>query len=102
MEEGKVDRDDLHAAIEARKELGPELEPQLVDSFVARIEQRLERGRPGGVARPDRSRDGSFVLAVLSLIFAIPLTAIAVTQAGLLGLALVWVGIVLVNAVYNR
>lgn len=41
-----------------------------------------------------------FVLAILSLALGIPLTAIAAGTGGLAGLLIVWVGIVLVNAVY--
>lgn len=41
-----------------------------------------------------------FVLAIISVVMAIPLTAIASTQAGLPGLLIVWIGIALVNAVY--
>lgn len=47
--------------------------------------------------RPDRT---VFVLAMMSLGLGIPLTAIASGTAGLPGLLVVWVGIVLVNAVY--
>jgi hypothetical protein len=38
-----AEQDELHAAIEARKELGPDYEPQVVDSFLERIEKRLEQ-----------------------------------------------------------
>ena len=99
--ERPVERDELQAAIAARKELGDEMEPHVVDAFVERIERRLGERRHV-VARRERGREGSFVLAVISLGVAIPLTAIGVTQAGLVGLVIVWLGIVLVNAVYNR
>jgi hypothetical protein len=36
-----VVRSELEVAIEARKELGAELEPAVIDAFVERIEQRL-------------------------------------------------------------
>jgi len=52
---------------------------------------------PSPQARPDRT---VFVLAILSLALGIPLTAIAARTGGLAGLLIVWVGIVLVNAVY--
>jgi hypothetical protein len=98
-----VDRDDVHAAIEARRELGHELEPEIIDSFVERIERRLTeletRRRP---ARRDRGNDKTLALAVLSLAMAIPLTAIGVTQAGVVGLVVVWLGIVLVNLAYSQ
>jgi hypothetical protein len=55
MPEPTVDRHDLETALEARRELGPEYEPQVIDSFVERIEQRLDerlRTRPPRERRP--------------------------------------------------
>ena len=49
-------------------------------------------------ARPDRTQ---FVLAIVSLVMAIPLTAIAMSNAGMVGLVFVWVGIVFVNFIYG-
>ena len=95
-----VEREDVHAAIEARRELGAELEPHVIDSFVERIEKRLRETR----ALPAKShrREGSFPLALASLILAVPITAIAATHGGIVAMIVVWAGIVAVNAVYNR
>lgn len=43
-----------------------------------------------------------FALALVSIALGIPLTAISSSTAGLPGLLVVWVGIVLVNVVYSR
>ncbi len=91
-----VERDDVQAAIEARRELGAELEPHVIDSFVTRIEQRLAK------PVPRRGDDKTFALTIFSLIASIPLTAIAIVQSGLVALIIVWVGIVLVNLSYSR
>jgi hypothetical protein len=99
--ERPVEREDLHAAIEARKELGAELEPQIIDSFVERIERRLAERRPAKPARRQGGSDRAFALAVLSLILAIPLSGIAAEKSGLTGLLVVWIGIVLVNLFYS-
>jgi hypothetical protein len=97
-----VEREDVHAAIEARRELGEQLEPEVIDSFVERIEKRLDkRARAGALVRR-QGREGSFVLAVISLAAAIPITAIAATHGGIAAMIVVWIGIVLLNAVYNR
>lgn len=48
----------------------------------------------------DRQDRTVFVLAIVSMGIGVPLTAIASQTAGRLGLAIVWVGIVLVNAIY--
>ena len=95
-----VEREDVHAAIEARRELGPELEPHVIDSFVERIEKRIaaEKRLPAQARR----REGSFLLTLASLVLAIPLTGIAATHGGIVAMIVVWTGIVLVNAVYNR
>lgn len=95
-----VPREDLQAAIEARRELGPTHEPELVESFVARIEERLTK-RPSTPARRE-GREGSFVLALVSVGAGIPLTAIALNLGGLIALLVVWIGIVLVNLGYQR
>jgi hypothetical protein len=34
-------RGEVHSAIEARRELGEELEPAVIDAFVTRVEQRI-------------------------------------------------------------
>lgn len=100
-----VPRDELQAAIDARRELGPEHEPELVDAFVARVERQLaERLREDALParRDERERDQRrLALALVSLGIAIPLTGIA-SGEGLLALVVVWSGIVLVNAVYAR
>src|SRR5436190_23960659 len=59
---GAVDREELAAAIEARRELGAELEPQVVDSFVSGSSDGWPRGRARSrrkatiPARPSRWR----------------------------------------------
>ena len=99
-----IEPDELRATIEARREVGQELEPELIDSFVERIERRVKElessRRP--VKRDSGSEEKTLALAIVSLAAAIPLTAIGVTQAGLVGLAIVWIGIVLVNLAYSR
>src|SRR3712207_1133508 len=56
-----VQREELQAAIAARRELGEEHEPAIVDGFVERIEQRLrERGQESEKAlkrRRDHQRE---------------------------------------------
>jgi hypothetical protein len=98
-----IERDELRATIEARREVGQELEPELIDQFVARIEKRIaDTARPKQPVRRDTAGDDKrLALAIVSLVVAIPLTAIGVTQAGLVGLAVVWLGIVLVNFAYS-
>jgi hypothetical protein len=84
VSEGKVPRDELEAAVEARKELGEEMEPALIDGFVERIERRLaERGTQSEralKARRDHQRDmvlGAMGISVPLLLFAAIFTGLA-------------------------
>jgi hypothetical protein len=93
-------RDELEAAIEARRELGRAHEPEVIDGFLERIERRLEeRQRP---QPPAQRHDRSFTLAVITMCVAIPLTAIAASNSGLAAVVVVWLGLVLVNVAYAR
>ncbi|MEV7021876.1 hypothetical protein [Kitasatospora sp. NPDC093558] len=108
-------RRELDATLQARKELGKEYESELVDSFLKRLDARMDARTehaapqhfegygPDYRHRPRRSRwsggrPGSR-LAVISLVLAIPLTGIAsdAQHGGLVGLLTCWAGIVGVN-----
>lgn len=109
---------ELNATLQARRELGEEYDSALVDSFLAKVEQRLDgtmdkRVRrqlaeqqlvvARGSSRP-RTQDGfgeRYGFGVISLILAIPLSAIAAVNGGLPGLLVSWLGIVAVNTVHS-
>ena len=95
-------RDELEAAIAARREVGAELEPHVIDGFVERIEKRIDQ-RARELA-PTKSRTGPDTtrLALGSLVFAIPLLGIAGGTPGVPGIALVCLAIVLVNLIAAR
>lgn len=105
---------DLAATLHARGELGPEYESELVDSFLEKIdsridgavERRLRRGlaeqqmQAARGARRSRGTDSwgeRFGFGIVSLVLAIPLSAIGGAFAGMTGLIAAWVGIVGVN-----
>ena len=86
-----VGREEAQAALEARRELGHEYEDEVVDALVEKIERRLAERRPA-------RREGSITpLALGSLGVSIPLIAIAGNFAGLAGIVVVCLAIVLVN-----
>ncbi|MEU6391244.1 hypothetical protein [Streptomyces sp. NPDC046939] len=110
---------ELDATLHARRELGEEYETALVDSFLDKVEQRLDSSvdrrvrrqlaeQQMVVARDARAgrnpgSDGwgeRFGFAVVTLVLAIPLSAIAVVNAHLPGLLIAWGGIVGVNALH--
>jgi hypothetical protein len=99
-------RDDLerevHAALEARKELGDEMEPAVVDAFVERIERRLaERGTRAELALgAKREHQKEMVLGTMGI--SIPLLAIAAVFTGLAGVIVVCVALVAVAVITAR
>ncbi|MFI1255626.1 hypothetical protein ACH4U6_17865 [Streptomyces netropsis] len=116
---------ELDATLQTRKELGSEYESELIDSFLEKVERKVEQTLDGTVdkrvrrhlaeqqmtiARGGRPRAGDpgtgsfgerFGFAAVSLVLAIPLSAIAVVNAGLSGLLVSWAGIVGVNLVQS-
>lgn len=94
--------EELRAAIEARKELGPDYEPQVVDSFLERIEKRLE-------ARQDshlqiHPHPSVTPIALGSIALGIPITAVALSNAqgagGIVVAIIAWIAIAIVNVAY--
>jgi hypothetical protein len=100
MPEEIVPREDARAALAARRELGEEFDDALVESFARRVEERLNARAPA--RRTADERGMSLALAIISLGCGIPITAIAVLNAGLAGLAIAWAGIVFVNVFFAR
>ncbi len=86
-----------------RQEKGDDMTPALVDSMAERIERvvqqqmaaerhRLQNRKSGAVAPGARVS-----VAIVSVVMAIPLTAISASLAGLAGMLMVWVGLVAIN-----
>lgn len=103
---------ELGAAVEARKELGDEYESALVESFLAKldarvdsqVEQRVRRSMAERTVdqhrKPEPKRRRHEALPYVSLVFAVPLSAIAAEGAGLLGLLACWAGILGINVAH--
>jgi hypothetical protein len=103
---------DVRAAVEARKELGPEYEEHIAAGLADRVEElvayRTAELRHQGEVRTheeELERAGQrqgFVLGIISLGVGIPVTGIAAgTDLGLVGLAVAWTGIVGVNLAHR-
>ncbi|WP_415924885.1 hypothetical protein [Streptomyces sp. AK04-3B] len=107
---------DLEATLQTRRELGEEYESALVDSFLEKVDQRIDGAverrvrrqfaeQQMAAARDSRSSKATdswgerFGFGIVSLVLAVPLSAIGVGTEGLPGLIVSWVGIVGVNVV---
>jgi hypothetical protein len=84
--EKTVQKEELQAAIEARRELGAELEPELIDGFVERIEKRLAARGGENEKALKRRRDHQKEMVLGAMAISIPLFAIAAIFAGLAGI----------------
>ena len=87
-------REEVRAAIQARSELGAEMEPAVVDAFVERIEQRIADRADAGERALKRKRDHQKEMVLGSMAISIPLLAIAAVFAGLAGVVAVCVALV--------
>ena len=72
MAEPSVHREELEAAIEARKELGAELEPAVIDAFVARIEKSMVKRDDQREKALKRRRDHQKEMVLGAMAFPFP------------------------------
>ena len=102
MSEELVPKDELRATIAARKELGEDMEPALIDSFVERIEQRLAArgGQSEKSLEKKREHHQELVLGAMGL--SIPLFVIAAIFTGLTGVIVVCATLVVIAVVSAR
>ena len=102
VSEDRVLKEELEAAVEARKELGADMEPAVIDAFVARIEQRLA-DRSGEDERSlKRKRDHQKEMVLGSMGISIPLFAIAAVFTGLPGVVAVCLALAVIAIVSSR
>ena len=97
-------RKDLQAAVEARRELGPEMEDQVLEAFLARIEGRVQAqiAEQRATAKPIRKRGKYNPTEIVGTTFgvAVPLMIIAAIFAGAVGVVAVVALVVVVNLLY--
>ncbi|HWG15238.1 MAG TPA: hypothetical protein VG268_18375 [Streptosporangiaceae bacterium] len=102
--------DELRAAAETHRELPPEYQTAVIESFLSKVDREIDARVDARVAvhghgrarSPRSSTPAFFVLA--TLVAGIPLSAIAVAAgqhpAGFWGLLVVWVSIVAIDVTY--
>ena len=108
--------DEIRAAAETHRDLGPDYQSAVIESFLdkvgreidARVDARVAAAQhvPAAPARPAGGRERSaFVLAIVSISLGIPLTAITVSAGshppGISGLIVIWLAIAVINVAYS-
>ena len=102
----RLTREDVDSLVEARRELGEEMEPAVIDAFLDRVEAAAEARatarRPPEEIYPGQARGAQLALSIVSLGTGIPITAIAADAAQGLGIAIAWAGIAIINVSFGR
>ncbi len=94
MSEHAISREEVDAAIAARKELGDELEPAVVDAFVERIEQRIATRRDQNEWALEMRRNHQKEMILGGMGISVPLMLIAAVFTGLAGVIAVCLALV--------
>ncbi len=101
--------DEVRAAAETHRDLGPDYHSAVIESFLDKVGREIDARVDARVAeqrarRAPRERS-AFAVVIASFIFGIPLSAIAVAAgthpAGLDGLVVVWAAIAVINVAYS-
>ena len=101
-------RDDLAAALAARRELGPEYDAAFLDKVVDRLDTSIEARLTAqlterlrhATTEAKKDRSSRITIAAISLIVAIPASAIGAAAGGGAGVFIVWLAITLINVAY--
>ena len=93
---------ELRSAVEARKELGEEMEPAVIDAFVDRIERRLAERKGAEQSAIVHKREHQKEMVLGSMAISIPLLAIAAIFTGLAGVIAVCVALVVIAVITAR
>lgn len=104
MEPSNANRSpEIQATLAARRELGPEYDDHFIERLVTQLTQAQQRVPVAPAARQaDLSTNQRTAIAICSLIFGIPLIAIAGEVAGGVGLAVAFAALVLINLAAGR
>ena len=96
-----IERKDVQAALEARRELGPGYDAEIVDRLLEKIDERLAERRP---ARPPEPHHTGPItpLALGSIGCGVGATAIATGNGQGWVAVIAWLAIALVNIAYAR
>ncbi|NUT38743.1 MAG: hypothetical protein HOV86_02050 [Thermoactinospora sp.] len=101
--------DELRAAVSARRDLGPDFEDAIVESFLdkmgkevdRRVDERLASVRPSHADR--RSEGMRLALAIVSMSLGTILSIVTIAVSySLFALVIIWGAIAIVNGVFNN
>jgi hypothetical protein len=102
MTRDRVVKDELQAAIQARSELGEDMEPAIVDAFVARIEKRLADRDEASAWALQQRREHQKEMVLGSMGISVPLFVVAAIFTGLAGVIAVLTALAVIAIITTR
>ena len=93
-------REELDAILSARQELGTEYNDELADKLMERLDAVIDRRVEARLQKAPKS-SLSPAVPIVSIVFAIPLTAVAASTVGFRGVLVVWAALIVVNILYS-
>ena len=99
-EEAKRAREELDAILSARQDLGTEYNDELADMLMERLDAVIDRRVEARLQKAPKS-SLSPAVPIVSIVFAIPLTAVAASTVGFRGVLIVWAALIVVNILYS-
>ena len=97
---------ELRATLSAQREIGPNYENQLIEGFMRKMNQHAFAPPPTAPNQmsftPGVAAGLRLALAILSLVFLIPLSAITTANSGLAALVVVGLVVLGINIAFNR
>jgi hypothetical protein len=98
----RIAEEELRAAIAARRELGEEMEPAVIDAFLERIERRLAERDAAAEQALERKRAHQKEMVLGAMGISVPLFVVAAVFTGLPGVVAVCVALVAIAAATAR
>jgi hypothetical protein len=95
---------ELRATLSAQREIGPNYDHQLIENFMQKVHKTNGMpplNRPSEPNLPNVAMALRMVLAIVSVIFLIPLAAITTANSGLAALFVVSMVVLGINLVFN-
>ena len=97
-----VPEDEVKALLEARRELGGDMEPAMIDAFVERIERRLEDRADAAERALERKRNHQKEMVLGAMGVSVPMFVIAAIFTGLPGVLAVCLALTVIAIVSAR
>ncbi|HEY7348473.1 MAG TPA: hypothetical protein VH599_09190 [Ktedonobacterales bacterium] len=93
---------DLRATLSAQREIGPDYDRQLIEAFMQKVNQQpFSPAAHQEPPLPNTAFGLRLLLAILSLVFLIPLSAITTANSGLAALIVVGFVVLGINLAFN-